>query len=84
MIARRRYGRSDAEVLRQELREFIPGKTTKKSFGTGFGLPIARRNIKSHGGSIGIQSQDEAGTTVTIVLPTSYNGGNDDAQGTCG
>jgi len=56
----------------REVRQFIPGRSTKKGIGTGFGLPIARRNIEAHGGSIGIQSRPDEGTTVTITLPLDH------------
>ena len=52
-----------------ELRQFIPGRTSKKNYGTGFGLPITRRNIMAHGGTLGIKSVEGEGTTVTIVFP---------------
>jgi len=57
-----------AEDLR-ELREFVPGRTSKKSYGTGFGLPIARRYVQAHGGSLEIDSEVGSGTTVVITLP---------------
>lgn len=53
----------------EELRQFTPGKTTKRNQGTGFGLPIARRNIQAHGGELSIVSQEAVGTTVTMMLP---------------
>jgi len=52
------------EVLR-----FVPGGTSKKAHGTGFGLPIARRKVVDHGGTLNIESQLDQGTTVTITLP---------------
>jgi signal transduction histidine kinase len=42
---------------------------TTKSDGTGLGLPIVRRVIKAHGGSIEIASEAGKGTCVTITLP---------------
>lgn len=54
----------------REIRTFIPGRTTKKGYGTGFGLPIADRYIAAHGGSIAVNSEDNLGTKVTIVLPS--------------
>ncbi|MBP85192.1 MAG: hypothetical protein CMJ64_00485 [Planctomycetaceae bacterium] len=54
----------------EEIREFVPGQTTKKQEGTGFGLPTAKKYIEAHGGEMGIDSRDGEGTCVTIILPT--------------
>ncbi|MFV0446022.1 MAG: ATP-binding protein [Planctomycetaceae bacterium] len=59
------FGEDD---LRQ-IRQFIPGQTTLKHDGTGFGLPTAKRYIEAHGGSLEIDSQEGAGTQVRIRLP---------------
>jgi len=53
----------------KQLRQFTPGQTSKREQGTGFGLPIARRNIQAHGGELTIDSREDEGTTVRIVLP---------------
>ncbi len=42
--------------------------STRKN-GTGLGLPIVRKIVREHGGSIGIRSRAGRGTTVTISLP---------------
>jgi signal transduction histidine kinase len=57
-----------AEDLRQ-IRQFIPGQTTLKHDGTGFGLPTAKRYIETHGGSLEIDSQEGVGTRVSLRLP---------------
>ena len=49
--------------------QFIPGRSSKANLGTGFGLPIARRNILAHGGDLRIESRVDHGTIVTVWLP---------------
>ncbi len=51
-------------------RVFDPFFTTKKS-GTGLGLPVTRRIIEEHHGTIEVESQLDKGTTFTIWLPRS-------------
>jgi signal transduction histidine kinase/GAF domain-containing protein len=47
---------------------FQPFYTTK-AHGIGLGLPITRRLIEDHGGSLRVESQLGYGTTITIHLP---------------
>jgi signal transduction histidine kinase len=47
----------------------VEGTLTKRHGGTGLGLPLARSFIELHGGSIALDSQLGAGTTVTILFP---------------
>ena len=42
---------------------------TRRSEGTGLGLPLAKAFIELHGGSLEIQSQVGVGTRVTLHLP---------------
>ena len=60
----------------QDIRRFTHGKTTKKNSGNGFGLPIARKCVHAHGGSLLIDSEEGKGTSVTILLPLERD--NDD------
>ncbi len=59
------FGAEDLRLIRQ----FIPGQTTLKHDGTGFGLPTAKRYIEAHGGSLEIDSQEGVGTRVSLRLP---------------
>jgi len=49
-------------------RIFEPYFSTK-DLGTGLGLPIARKIIEEHGGTIAVQSEKNKGTRITIRLP---------------
>jgi signal transduction histidine kinase len=57
----------DAEALG---RAFEPYFSTKTG-GSGLGLANAKRNIERSGGTIAIASEPGAGTTVTVVLPST-------------
>ncbi|TCP55994.1 PAS domain S-box-containing protein [Tumebacillus sp. BK434] len=56
----------------QLARIFEPFFTTK-AMGTGLGLPVCKKIIESHGGSLRVQSEPGAGTTFTIQLPKSFD-----------
>jgi two-component system sensor kinase FixL len=49
---------------------FSPFFTTKKK-GTGLGLAISYKIVQDHGGTIGLRSAPEKGTTATVTLPLS-------------
>ena len=45
---------------------------TTKANGTGIGLPIARKIVEAHGGSIDLISRPGEGTTFTVYLPRRH------------
>lgn len=61
-----------ADELNQ-LRQMVPGRTSKRYYGTAYGLPMAHRNINNHGGSLKIESEEAVGTTITITLPLDHS-----------
>ena len=52
-----------------QARLFRPYFTTKKQ-GTGLGLFVIRRIVEAHGGTVGVESAPERGTTFRVSLPT--------------
>ncbi len=67
-IADRGIGIPDADQERL-FEPFHRGHNVGAITGTGLGLNIVRRAVELHGGSIGVQSREGEGTTVTVVLP---------------
>ncbi len=66
--------RDSGEGMEKEVldRIFDPYFSTK-DVGTGLGLPIAKKVIEDHGGSIRVESQIGMGTVITIRLPSPQN-----------
>ena len=54
-------------------RLFEPFFTTKTR-GTGLGLTVCKQIVDMHGGAIGIESEQDGGTTVAITLPRRHLG----------
>ena len=58
----------ELEDIFQIFQRAIAAKESKKQ-GWGIGLPYVREVAESHGGSIGVDSADERGTTFLIDIP---------------
>jgi two-component system, NtrC family, sensor histidine kinase HydH len=65
----------DGEGMSPEAREkaFVPFFSTRED-GTGLGLPLVRRIVEQHGGSVDIASVAGEGTTVTLVFAQPRGG----------
>jgi signal transduction histidine kinase len=71
-------GGSGIEIAVRDTGEGMPGDVLPRVFdpffstregGTGLGLPIARRIVEAHGGTLALASRQGEGTVATIVLP---------------
>jgi signal transduction histidine kinase/pSer/pThr/pTyr-binding forkhead associated (FHA) protein len=52
-------------------RIFNPFVSSKGSRGTGLGLPVSRKIVKEHGGSIGVTSTPQVGSRFEVRLPVT-------------
>lgn len=68
----------EPEYLPKLFESFFTTKPEGK--GTGLGLPICRRTIEEHRGTIVLESEVGKGTTVRICLPVTETGVTDDGE----
>jgi signal transduction histidine kinase len=63
-------------IPKENMKKLFTPLYTTKAKGMGMGLPICKKFIENHGGSIEVESQEGKGSTFTIKLPiTPRNGG---------
>ncbi len=78
-----RFDDTGAGIPERELEKIFEPFYTNKPGGSGLGLPIVKRIIEDHGGSVLVQSREGAGTSVTITLPVkNISRGDRDEQDT--
>ncbi|NQT14000.1 MAG: ATP-binding protein, partial [Planctomycetes bacterium] len=55
---------------------FLPGRRLPEtsSDGSGMGLPIVKKIVESYGGTVSVDSGQEAGTAFVVTLPSSFEG----------
>lgn len=59
------------EVQERIFEKFYQGDTTRSTQGNGLGLPLAKRIIDLHAGTITVESLPDVDTTFTVTLPAS-------------
>ncbi len=58
------------EVLARIFEQFYRGDPSRKGEGNGLGLPLARRIVELHGGTLTAESAEGEGSVFTVTLPT--------------
>ena len=56
-------------MAKDQLERIFDPYFSTKDVGTGLGLPIAKKIIEDHGGTIRVESEVQRGTIITIRLP---------------
>ena len=56
-------------IPRENLERIFDPYFSTKDAGTGLGLPIAKKIVEDHGGTIRVESEVQKGTVITITLP---------------
>ena len=67
-------------IREENLDEIFKPFFTSKAKGTGFGLPVSKRIVDAHGGTISVESEEGVGSTFTVKLPIFHLSREDGAQ----
>ena len=62
-------------ISRSEIEKVFEPFYTSKKQGTGLGLAISKRIIEAHNGEITVSSEEGKGSTFTVIIPRSAEGG---------
>ena len=60
----------DVEIAMEPFRQ-VDGELNRRYEGTGLGLPLVQRLVELHDGELKIDTAENCGTTVTIILPAA-------------
>lgn len=63
------------QVQKRVFERFYQGDPSRASQGNGLGLALAQRIVVLHGGTISVDSQEGAGSTFSVFLPSGAEGG---------
>jgi two-component system OmpR family sensor kinase len=58
----------------------VDSARTRRTGGTGLGLPIVRGLVEAHGGSVALESEPNVGTRVSILLPCPMSSSSSSAN----
>lgn len=72
-------GKDDLERIFQPFVQ-VDGRLNRKYEGAGLGLPLTRRLVEMHGGTLKIESEVGRGTMVTVNLPPQNHHPNDNPE----
>lgn len=67
-------------IREENLDEIFKPLFTSKAKGTGFGLPVCKRIVDAHGGTISVESEEGVGSTFKVKLPVTHLSREDGAQ----
>ncbi|MCX7572248.1 ATP-binding protein [Tumebacillus sp. DT12] len=66
-------------ITQEQLAKIFDPFFTTKAMGTGLGLPVCKKIVESHGGSLTCESTAGEGTTFTVRLPEPCEGGEEES-----
>ena len=65
-----KYSAANPSIPDEERDALLDSNLSAKTFGTGLGLPMARKIMEAHNGRIEIKVNEGGGNTVELYLPT--------------
>ena len=66
-----------AGIAKENMKKLFTPLFTTKAKGMGMGLPICKKFVESHGGSIEVETEEGKGSTFRVKLPLSQENGGE-------